>query len=163
MLKRRFLYKIKRPQKDEKLPVVLSKEEVAKILSSVDNVKHKAILMLIYSAGLRISEVVKLKPEDIDSKRMLIHIKGAKGRKDRYTMLSDRALQTLREYWKEYKLKKWLFSGQDKERYITTRTVEKIFSNVCRAVKILKSVSVHSLRHSFATYLLESGTDLCYI
>ena len=105
MLKRRFLYEIKRPRKDKKLPVVLSKEEVAKILSSVDNVKHKAILMLIYSSGLRISEVVKLRPEDIDSKRMLIHIKGAKGRKDRYTMLSDRALQTLREYRKEYRLK----------------------------------------------------------
>ena len=119
--------------------------------------------MLIYSAGLRISEVVKLKPEDIDSKRMLIYIKEAKGRKDRYTMLSDKALQTLREYWKEYRPKKWLFSGQDKERHITTRTVGKIFSNVCRAVKILKSVSVHSLRHSFATHLLESGIDLRYI
>ena len=105
MLKRKFLYEIKRPRKDKKLPVVLSKEEVAKILSSVDNVKHKAILMLIYSAGLRISEAVKLKPEYIDSKRMLIHVKGAKGRKDRYTMLSDRALQTLREYRKEYRLK----------------------------------------------------------
>ena len=119
--------------------------------------------MLIYSAGLRISEVVKLKPEDIDSKRMLIYIKEAKGRKDRYTMLSDKALQTLREYWKEYRPKKWLFSGQDKERHITTRTVGKIFSNVCRAVKILKSVSVHSLRHSFATHLLESGIDIRYI
>lgn len=87
MLKKKFLYEIKRPRKDKKLPVVLSKEEVAKILSSVDDLKHKAIPMLVYSGGLRVGEVVKLKPEDINSKRMLIHIKGSKGRKDRYTQI----------------------------------------------------------------------------
>ncbi|MCG2757458.1 MAG: tyrosine-type recombinase/integrase, partial [Desulfobacteraceae bacterium] len=92
MLKKKFLYEIKRPRKDKKLLVVLSKEEIAKILSSVDNIKHRAILMLVYSAGLRVGEVVRLKPEDIDSQRMLIHIKGAKGRKDRYTILSGTAL-----------------------------------------------------------------------
>jgi len=84
VLKKKFLYEIKRPRKNKKLPVVLSKEEVVKIPEAVDNLKHKAILMLVYSAGLRVGEVVKLKPEDIDSKRMLIHIKGSKGRKDRY-------------------------------------------------------------------------------
>lgn len=99
MLKRKFIYEVKRPRKDKKLPVVLSKEEVAKILSSIDNIKHKAILMLVYSAGLRIGEVVRLKLEDIDSKRMLIHIKGSKGRKDRYTLLSETALDILRKYW----------------------------------------------------------------
>ncbi|MDI6890110.1 MAG: tyrosine-type recombinase/integrase [Thermodesulfovibrionales bacterium] len=87
----------------KKLPVVLSKEEVAKILSLVDNVKHRAILMLVYSAGLRVGEVVRLKPEDIDSKRMLLHVKGAKGRKDRYTLLSGKALEIIREYWRKYK------------------------------------------------------------
>lgn len=97
MLGKKFLYEIKRPRNDKKLPVVLSKEEVAKILSSVDNIKHKAILMLAYSAGLRVGEVVRLKPEDIDSKRMLIHIKGAKGRKDRYTLLSEAVLNMLRQ------------------------------------------------------------------
>jgi len=163
ILKRKFLYEIKRPRKDKKLPVVLSKEEVAKILSSVDNIKHKAILMLVYSAGLRVGEVVRLKPEDIDSKRMLIHIKSSKGRKDRYTILSKTVLEVLKEYWQEYRPKKWLFSGQDKERHITTRTVEKIFSNACKTAKILKPVTVHSLRHSFATHLLESGVDLRYI
>ncbi|MFA4910719.1 MAG: site-specific tyrosine recombinase/integron integrase [Desulfobacteria bacterium] len=163
MLKKKFVYEVKRPRKDKKLPVVLSQEEVAKILSSVDNVKHKAILMIVYSAELRVGEVVKLKPEDIDNQRMLIHIRGAKGRKDRYTMLSETALEVLRQYWKENRPQKWLFPGQNKERYITTRTVEKIFTNARDAAKILKPVTVHSLRHSFATHLLETGTDLRYI
>jgi integrase/recombinase XerD len=101
MLKRKFVYEVKRPRKDKKLPVVLSQEDVAKILSSVDNLKHKILLMLVYSAGLRVGEVVKLKPEDIDSKRMLVFLKGSKGRKDRYTLLSETTLKTLREYWKE--------------------------------------------------------------
>jgi hypothetical protein len=112
MLKKKFVYEVKRPRKDKKLPTVLSKEEVAKILSSVDNVKHKAILMLVYSAGLRVGEVVRLKTEDIDSNRMLIHIKGAKGRKDRYTLLSEKALEILKQYWKKYRPEKWLFGGQ---------------------------------------------------
>lgn len=102
ILKKNFVYEIKRPKKDKKLPVVLSQEEVSKILSSVENIKHKAILMLVYSSGLRVGEVVKLKPEDIDSNRKIIHIKDAKGRKDRYTMLSDKILETLREYRKQY-------------------------------------------------------------
>ena len=92
-------------QRKIKLPVVLSKAEVAKILDSVDNIKHKAILILVYSSGLRVGEVVRLKPEDIDGNRMLVFIKGAKGRKDRYTLLSDVTLKFLREYWKEYKPK----------------------------------------------------------
>jgi site-specific recombinase XerD len=118
---------------------------------------------LVYSAGLRVGEVVKLRPEDIDSKRMLIHIKGSKGRKDRYTMLSKIALGVLREYCQEYRPRKWLFSGQEKEKHITARTVEKIFSNTCESAKILKKATVHSLRHAFATHLLESGVDLRYI
>lgn len=163
MLKRKFLYEIKRPRKDKKLPIVLSKEEVAEILNSLDNLKHRAILMLVYSAGLRVGEVVKLKSEDIDSKRMLIHIKGSKGRKDRYTLLSETTLETLRQYWREYKPEKWLFEGARKDRYITTRTVDKIMEHACTKAGINKDVSVHTLRHSFATHLLESGTDLRYI
>jgi integrase/recombinase XerD len=158
VLKRRFVYEIKRPKKDKKLPVVLSQEEVSQILSSMSNIKHRAILMLIYSAGLRVSEVVKLKPEDIDAERKLIHLKGAKGRKDRYTMLSEVALETIRSYLKEYGQSKWLFPSHDKEKHITTRTVGKIFANACKKAKIKKNVTAHSLRHSFATHLLESGT-----
>lgn len=163
MLKTKFIYDIKRPRRDRKLPVVLSQEEVAKILSSIDNVKHKAILMLTYSAGLRVGEVVKLKPADVDGKRMLIHVKGAKGRKDRYSILSIKALSVLREYWRRFKPKTWLFEGARARRYITIRTVQKILEHACQKAGIKKEITVHSLRHSFATHLLESGTDLRYI
>jgi len=158
-----FVDQIKRPKKDKKLPVVLNKDEVLRIFSSVKNVKHRAILMLTYSSGIRVGEVVRLKKDDIDSKRRLIHIKGSKGRKDRYTLLSDTALKALREYWKEYRPKIWLFPGQDKNKHISVRSVEKIFSTACHKADITKHVTVHSLRHSFATHLLESGVDLRYI
>lgn len=163
ILKKDFIFEVKRPKKDRKLPVVLNREEIAKILLSITNIKHKAILTLIYSAGLRVGEIIKLKIEDIDTERMLIHIKGSKGRKDRYTLLSQRALEILKEYRKEYRPPKWLFPGQNKERHITTRTVEKVFANACRKAGIKKPVTVHTLRHSFATHLLEGGTDLRYI
>jgi len=163
ILKKDFVYEIKRPKKDKKLPVVLSQEEVTLILSSVPNIKHKAILMLIYSAGLRVGEVVKLKVEDIDSDRKLIHIKGAKGRKDRYTILSDVALAVLKQYMERYKLLKWLFPGQALEKRISTRTVQTIFKQAKEKAEIKKDISVHCLRHCFATHLLESGIDLRYI
>jgi len=163
MLKKKFMYDVVRPRKDKKLPIVLSQEEVAKILSSVENIKHKAILMLTYSAGLRVGEVVKLKPEDIDSKRMLIYIRGSKGRKDRYTLLSQKALEILRQYWKKYKPIKWLFGGVKEGRYLSTRSADKIFRNACEKAGIKKEISLHTLRHSFATHLLEGGTDLRYI
>ena len=163
ILKRKFMYEIKRPKKDKKLPVVLSRGEVSRILSSVKNIKHKAILMIIYSAGLRVSEVVKLKVEDIDEERKLIHVRGAKGRKDRYTLLSGVALETIDLYLKAYQPEKWLFTGAKKTRHITTRTAGKIFTNACKKAGIKKVVSVHCLRHSFATHLLESGVDLRYI
>lgn len=123
----RYARDVKRPRKDKKLPVVLSEEEVAEILSDVDNIKHKAILMLMYSGVLRVGEVIKLKPEDIDANRKLIRIKASKGRKDRYTLLSDVVLQTLREYWKKERPKKWLFPSWNIDKHITTRTVEKFF------------------------------------
>lgn len=163
ILKKKFIYEIVRPKKDKKLPVILSKEEIAKIINSVDNLKHKTILMTVYSAGLRVSEVVKLRPEDIDSKRMLIFIKGSKGRKDRYTLLSETALKVLQQYLQAYKPKKWLFEGANGAKYLSTRTVQAIFEHAKERSGIKKEVSVHSLRHSFATHLLEGGTDLRYI
>jgi len=163
MLKKRFVYEVKRPRKDKKLPVVLSQEEVTKIINSVENLKHKAILMLVYSSGLRVGEVVKLKPEDIDGERMLVYIRASKGRKDRYTILSKKALETLRQYWTQYKPKKWLFKGARYGSCISTRTVQAIFEQAKQKAGIKKEVSVHSLRHSFATHLLEMGTGLRYI
>jgi integrase/recombinase XerD len=163
MLKKKFLYEIKRPKKDKKLPTVLSKEEVLRIFTQVANLKHRMILMLVYAAGLRVSEVVKLKMEDIDSDRMMLGIRGGKGRKDRCTMLSGKALQLLSTYFKEYNPSKWLFEGQRPGRYLSTRTVEKIFEHAKKKAGITKDATVHTLRHSFATHLLESGTDLRYI
>ena len=134
-----------------------------KILTALTNEKHKTILFLIYSAGLRVGEVVKLKADDIDSERMLIHIVQGKGRKDRFTVLSQITLNQLRKYFMLYKPEIWLFPGQDNKSHITERTVEKVFKDACKIAKIKKKVSVHSLRHSFATHLLEGGTDLRYI
>ena len=163
VLKRNFIYEIKRPPKDKKLPVVLSKEEVKKILNATSNIKHKAILMLMYSGGLRVGATIKLRPEDIDANRKLIYIRTSKGRKGRYTLLSNVALQTLQEYEKKEKPQKELFPSWNKEKHITARAVQKIFQNACRKAKVNKDVSVHSLRHSFATHLLDSGIDLRYI
>ncbi len=163
ILKRKFMYEIKRPKKDKKLPVVLSQGEVSRILSAVSNIKHKALLMLVYSAGLRVSEVVKLNVEYINAERKLIHVMGAKGRKDRYTILSDKALEILNIYLKSNQPERWLFPGAKKTGHLSTRSAERIFKNACKEANIKKDASIHSLRHSFATHLLESGVDLRYI
>ncbi len=154
---------IVRPKKEKKLPEVLSQNEVRHILDNVKNLKHKAILFLIYSSGLRVGEVVRLRLKDIDSDRMLIHVVQGKGRKDRYTILSEVALKVLREYVREYKPAEWLFQGEQAGRHITERTVQRAFENAKENAGIQKKVSVHSLRHSFATHLLEGGIDLRYI
>lgn len=152
-----------RPKKEKQLPVVLSQEEVVRLLDSVDNLKHKTILMLIYSAGLRVGEAVRLKIEDIDSERKLIYLKSAKGKKDRYTLLSDVALKNLREYFKAYRPKEYLFEGAPGRKHIAERSVQEVFKRATGMAGIRKHVTVHSLRHSFATHLLEAGTDLRYI
>lgn len=154
---------IPRPKKELKLPDVLSQEEVKKIFKQVDNLKHKLMLLLTYSAGLRVSEVVSLKIEDIDTDRGLIHIRQGKGKKDRYTLLAKSAVDGLTKYLMTYKPTAWLFESSIPGRHLTERTVQKVFSNAARMAKIGKKVSVHSLRHSFATHLLEGGTDLRYI
>lgn len=152
-----------RPKQKQKLPNILSKNEVKKILDSIENIKHKTILMLVYSAGLRVGEVVSLKLTDIDSDRMVIKIEDAKGAKDRYTLLSAITLEQLREFYKIYKPCKWLFEGVKPGYHITERTVQRVFKNAVHKAGIKKPVTTHSLRHSFATHLLESGTDIRYI
>ena len=155
-------YELHRPRKENKLPKVLSKNEVRNILSSCNNLKHKCILMLIYSAGLRRSELLNLKLIDIDSERMLIHIRGAKGKKDRISLLSENLLHLLRQYYKEYRPNDFLFEGQNRGKYSST-SVANILKKASIKAKILKTVTPHMLRHSFATHLLEQGTDLRYI
>jgi len=162
ILKKKFIYEVKRPKKDKKFPVALSRDKVRKILQTPTNIKYIAI-NIIYSAGLRVGEVVKIKLEDIDAERKLIHVKKSKGRKDRYTLLSEHALQILKDYLKEYRPSKWLFEGSRKGNHISTRTVQAIFKQACEKAEIKKPVTVYSLRHSFATHLLESGVDLRYI
>ncbi|WP_408956122.1 site-specific tyrosine recombinase/integron integrase [Natroniella sp. ANB-PHB2] len=161
--KENIIIDIPRPKKESKLPQVLSEKEVNSILQVLDNEKHKTILYLVYSAGLRVGEVVKLKCEDIDSNRMLIRVRQGKGRKDRYTLLSKEALKQLKLYYKLYKPKEWIFPGQKKGSHLTVRSVQRVFKKACKKAEISKDVSVHSLRHSFATHLLERGVDLRYI
>ena len=158
---KKYYFEIPR-NKELKLPVVLSKNYVKKIISSTNNVKHKAILSTIYSAGLRLSEVVNLKIADIDSERKLIYIRSAKGKKDRTSILSKELILMLRKYYKEYKPKVWLFEGLETGQY-SKRSVQNIFKKSLQKSKISKTATVHSLRHSFATHLLEKGDDLRYI
>lgn len=150
--------------KEEKnLPSVLSREEVKNIFDVTYNLKHKALLMLIYSSGLRATEAATLKISDIDSSNMKIFVSKGKGNKDRYTILSKIALNALRVYWKEYKPKEYLFPGKLEDSPITIRTIELVIKDSLKKAGIKKKASVHTLRHSFATHLLEDGTDIFYI
>ena len=154
------------PRQSKKLPVVLSEQEVAALLSQVVNLKHKALLYCIYSAGLRRNEVLELKvatcPNAGDSKRHCINVRAAKGNKDRVTLLSNKCLGLLREYFRAYRPKEYLFEGAEGGKYSST-SLRKIFYRALLASKIQKKASLHTLRHSFATHLLERGTDLRYI
>lgn len=155
-------YHINRPRREKSLPEVLGEEEIRRILTGVDNLKHKCILMTIYSGGLRLSEVVGLRVSDIDSKRMMIFIKGAKGNKDRYTILSKELLKWLREYYKKERPVTWLYEGVTGGQY-SMRSVQNIMKEAVKKAGIRKHATVHTLRHSFATHMLENGTDLRYI
>lgn len=153
---------IERPRKEKKLPIVLSANEVKSIFNTITNLKHKALLTLLYSAGLRIGEAINLEITDIDSQRMLIHIKQAKGKKDRYTLLSPAFVKILRDYYLAYKPEKYLFEGQKGGKYSNT-SAQKVLKNALFKAGIRKKITLHSLRHSFATHLLEKGTDIRYI
>ncbi|MDX2191128.1 MAG: tyrosine-type recombinase/integrase [Bacteroidota bacterium] len=158
----RKIYTVDRPKEEKRLPTVLSEAEVAALLNATDNIKHKAILMTIYASGLRISEAINLKITDIDSERMQIRIEQGKGKKDRYSLLSAKLLDILRLYFKKYKPVIYLFEGAKNEQY-ASRSIQSIMKIACQKAGITKQVSVHTLRHSFATHLLENGTDLRYI
>jgi site-specific recombinase XerD len=154
---------LERPRKPRKLPVVLSKEEVSQLFGVITNLKHKALLALLYSAGLRIGEALSLTPEAIDSKRMLIRVEQAKGNKDRYSLLSESFLILLRDYYKLYKPKTYLFEGLKGGPY-TSSSAQKVLKRALKTAGIKRTgVTLHTLRHSFATHLLESGTDLRFI
>jgi integrase/recombinase XerD len=159
----RKFYFIDRPNKEKTLPSVLSTEEIVAILKQTENIKHRAILMTIYSAGLRISEAINLKIRDIDSDRMQIRVEQGKGRVDRYTLLSEKTVLILREYFKQYRPTTWLFEGVKKGEQYSVRSIQSVFHTAVQKAGINKDVSVHTLRHSFATHLLENGTDLRYI
>lgn len=151
------------PKKDRKLPNVLSKEEVQKIVKASDNEKHRMMLMLIYTCGLRRSELLNLKPEHIDSKRKILNIKNAKGRKDRITPLPEKIIAYLRTYYKNYRPKVYLFEGQFPGERYSDRSINLVFKAAVEKAKIKKPATLHWLRHSYATHLLEAGTDLRYI
>lgn len=155
-------YAVERPRHQQTLPKVISKEEVLAIIQNTNNIKHKCIVSLLYSAGLRRSELLNLKITDIDSKRMLIRVNGSKGNKDRMTILSKNVLEDLRVYFQEYKPQSWLFEGMKGSKY-SAESVVKIIKRSCKKAKIKHNVTPHTFRHSFATHLLESGTDLRYI
>lgn len=155
--------KIHRPKQEKLLPNVLSKEEIKSILQAHSNIKHKTMLSLIYSCGLRRSELLHLKPTDIDSKRNIVIIRQSKGKKDRITPLSPKILKLLRDYYKVYKPKIYLFEGQNKSERYSEKSLENVLKQALTKCNIIKPVSLHWLRHSYATHLLESGTDLRYI
>ena len=155
-------YYVPRPRKEKKLPEVLSEEEVTRILKEIKNLKHQCIIYLIYSAGLRLTEVVHLKIGDIHSDRKQIFIRSAKGNKDRYGILSDTVLDLLRKYYKIYKPQIWLFEGKSGQQF-NKRVIQRILKEAVNKAKITKRATIHTLRHSFATHLLEHGTDVRYV
>jgi len=161
-LKRKWTFEedVPFPKKQQKLPVVLSPEEVVHFLNCVDRGKHRVILTTCYAAGLRISEALRLKATAIDSARMVIRVEQGKGRKDRYVMLSPKLLEILRSYWRAVRPKEWLFPSVRDDQPITKDAVEVACQKAHRLARLPKRVTPHSLRHAFAVHLLESGTDI---
>jgi len=155
-------YQLERPIRETKLPVILTKQSVLTILNQTENLKHRAILATIYSGGLRLGELLNLKVADIDSKRSVIHIRCAKGRKDRMVPLADNLLPLLRRYWKQYRPTVYLFEGSGSGVY-SAASVRMILKRAVAQAGIQQKVTVHTLRHCYATHLLEAGTDLRYI
>jgi site-specific recombinase XerD len=148
-------------KKPKQFPMLLSVEEVATVLAATANLKHLALLSTVYGAGLRVSEVVCLKPAHIESSRMMIRVEQGKGKKDRYTILPEKLLELLRRYYREYKPGEWLFFGQDRQRHMPVETAQQIYYQAKKKAGITKGRGIHCLRHCFATHILEQGTDIC--
>lgn len=157
-----FFSEIPRPKNKSPLPKVLSKNEVLRLFAQIENLKHQMMLKLCYGMGLRVSEIVALKINDIDSDRMMVRIENAKGKKDRYVPLPHSILDDLRKYYKEYQPKDYLFEGQYGGQY-AIRSVQAVFKTGMKKAKINKNIGIHSLRHSYATHLMESGVDMVFI
>jgi integrase/recombinase XerD len=155
--------KVHYPKRPKKLPVFLTEPEVVRLLSAASTLKHQALLMTLYAAGLRLSEALSLQPSDIDSATMRIHVRAGKGGRERYTVLSARLLETLRRYFRLYRPERWLFYGKMKSQPMSSRVAQKIVETTVRQSGLSKRVTAHTLRHSFATHLLERGTSLVYI
>ncbi|MDG1237358.1 MAG: tyrosine-type recombinase/integrase [Flavobacteriales bacterium] len=160
--KKREYYIIERPRKEKKLPTILSKNEIQLLFSNTHNLKHLTILAVIYSCGLRISELINISLNDIDNNRMIIHIRKGKGNKDRQVQLTNQVLELLRKYYKKYLPVNYLIVGQNGGKYSTT-SIQKIIKKSALKARIYKKVTPHTLRHSFATHLLENGTDIRFI
>jgi integrase/recombinase XerD len=166
ILRRKFFFPhsgIRRPKSEKKLPVVLSKIEVIKMIDSLNNIKHKLILQILFGSGLRVSELVNLKINDIDFFRRIITIRQGKGAKDRITIVSDQTLRNIEKYLLEYQPLVYLFESHEAGEKINVRTAQKVVEISAKQVGVNPDVSAHSLRHSFATHLLENGTDIRYI
>jgi site-specific recombinase XerD len=155
--------RIPRPKRHRSLPEVLSKEEVAAFLRALRHPKDRALVMLIYSSGLRVSEAVRLRPGDLDVARGLLRVRHGKGGKDRYTLLSPRAIEAVRTYTEAFQPEEWLFPGARPDRHYSTRSIQRVIAMCARKAGLARKVTPHTLRHSFATHLLEAGTDLRYI
>ncbi|MCG8468562.1 MAG: tyrosine-type recombinase/integrase [Gemmatimonadetes bacterium] len=153
-----------RPRRERRLPRVLSRAEVVSLFEAIENHKHRAILMIVYACGLRVSEVVRLRPTDVDRARGLVHIRQAKGRKDRYVPASNVALAAIDLYMRyRREASPWLFPGQDPGKHITPRSVQHVVARARERARLEKHATVHTLRHSYATHLHEGGVGLRYI
>lgn len=158
-----FFWEVPRPKKQQQLPKLFAKEEIENIIKAIDNLKHRTVILLCYSSGLRVGEVVALKVTDIDSKRMVINVLQAKGKKDRIVPLSKTTLQYLRQYCAQFKPVNYLFEGQSASGIYSSRAVQKILNTAKKKAGINRPGSVHAFRHSYATHLLDKGVDITYI
>lgn len=161
--KENFFWEIPRPKKPLQLPKVINKEQIASLINAIENTKHKTIIMLAYACGLRVSEVVSLKVKQVDGQRKILFVERAKGKKDRIVSLSPGMLIMLHEYYKKYKPTDYLFEGQFENAHLTTRSIQNVLQKAKEKAGIKQDSSMHMLRHSFATHLLDKGIDLVFI